>query len=95
MVYTTVQIQIPKGMEPYVTNTDADTALLRNALLLYPYILKKVISHGKAAEILGIHKLDLIDLYGQIGFCYFDQIKGDLEKDLQTFSELGLSGVMI
>lgn len=49
----------------------------------------------KISLLLGIHKLDLIDLYGQMGFCYFDQIKEDLEKDLQTFSELGFSGVMI
>ena len=49
---TTVQIQIPEAMKPYVTNETADAALQRNALLLYPYILKRKISHGKAAEIL-------------------------------------------
>ncbi len=91
---TTVQIQIPEAMKPYVTNETADAALQRNALLLYPYILKRKISHGKAAEILGIHKLDLIELYGQLGLCYFDLTRDDLDKDLQTFMDLGLSGVL-
>lgn len=93
MLYKTVQIQIPEAMEPYINNENELDIRKRNALLLYPYILDRKISHGKAAEILGICKMDLIDLYGQMGFCYFDQIQDELEKDLQTFSELGLSGV--
>lgn len=91
---TTVQIQVPEAMKPYITNETADAALQRNALLLYPYILKRKISHGKAAEILGIHKLDLIELYGQLGLCYFDLTRDDLDKDLQTFIDLGLNGVL-
>ena len=38
--------------------------------------------------------MDLIDLYGQMGFCYFDQIQDELDQDLQTFEELSLSGVV-
>lgn len=63
--------------------------------MLYPYILKRTISHGKDAEILGIHKLDLIDLYGKMGFSYFDQTMDELDKELQTFKELGLNGVTV
>ncbi|MFR8171891.1 MAG: UPF0175 family protein [Marvinbryantia sp.] len=92
MAYTTVEIQVPEAMKPYVADRTEEATLERNALLLYPYILKRTISHGRAAEILGIHKLDLIDLYGQMGFCYFDQTEEELDKDLQTFQELGLSG---
>lgn len=97
MSFTTVEIQVPEGMEEYVVMKDADdTAVLqRNALLLYPYIQNKNISHGRAAEILGIHKLDLIDLYGKMGFCYFDQTMEQLEEDLQTFKELGLDRVKV
>lgn len=95
MSYTTVQIQVPEAMEPYITNESEDCTLQRNALLLYPYVLSKKISHGKAAEILGIHKLDLIEIYGKMGFCYFDQTKDELDKDIQTFQKLGLSGVTV
>lgn len=38
---------------------NSETELARNALLLYPYILNQTISHGGAAEILGIRKSEL------------------------------------
>ena len=34
--------------------------------MLYPYILNQTISHGRAAEILGIRKSELIDLYDEL-----------------------------
>lgn len=60
MLYTTIEIHIPEAMKPYVTEKNAEDELQRNALLLYPYVLQKKISNGRAAEILGISKLDLI-----------------------------------
>ena len=51
--------EIPEEMKPYIDSTNK---LRQNAILLYPYILDKTISHGRAAEILGMSKLDLIDL---------------------------------
>ena len=88
MSYTTVEIQVPEAMKPYIVNQNGDAVLQRNALLLYPYVRDKQISHGRAAEILGIHKLDLIEIYGQMGFCYFDQTEEELDQEMQTFREL-------
>lgn len=81
-------MELPDEREIFAMPKNKEEQLVRNAMILYPYILKKKISHGRAAEILGIHKLDLIDLYGQIGFCYFDHIKDELDKDLQTFKHM-------
>ena len=39
---------------------DKEEQITRNAMLVYPYIKRGVISHGKAAEMLGINKIDLI-----------------------------------
>jgi hypothetical protein len=91
MEYANVQVKVPKEMQIYFTDdyvTDASDELKRNALLLYPYIYKNVISHGRAAEILGIKKLDLIDLYDQMGFPYFDMDISDVIQDIQTFRSL-------
>lgn len=85
MNMVTVQLEIPKDMIPYVNNNNK---LRQNAILLYPYILDKTISHGRAAEILGISKLDLIDLYADLGFPYFDLTMNELDKDLETFHSL-------
>lgn len=85
MNMVTVQLEIPEDMKPYINN---DNKLRQNAILLYPYILDKTISHGRAAEILGMTKLDLIDLYANLGFPYFDLTMNELDKDLETFHSL-------
>lgn len=90
-----VEIELPDEMRVFAMTQNKEEQLVRNAMILYPYVLKKKISHGRAAEILGIPKLELIDLYGQMGFCYFDQIKDELDKDIQTFKQLKLDGVTV
>ena len=83
-----VTIKVPVGMSKYLATSNPETELLRNALLLYPYILNQTISHGHAAEILGINKSELIDLYDKLGISYFDMILEDLENELNTFNQL-------
>ncbi len=58
--------------------------LKRNAMLLYPYIQDGTISYGKAAEILGIHKLDLIVLFGKMGLDYLTEAGCDLDEDVAS-----------
>ena len=55
-----VTINVPTGMAKYLVTLNPEAELTRNALLLYPYILNQTISHGRAAEILGIRKSKLI-----------------------------------
>ncbi len=91
MEYAEVQVKVPKEMQIYFSDDyaiDSGDELKRNALLLYPYIYKNVISHGRAAEILGIKKIDLIDLYDQMGFPYFDMDISEVMQDIQTFRSL-------
>ena len=49
---------------------DQELAFKRNAMFLYPYIQDLTISHGRAAEILGVRKTDLIEFYGSMGIPY-------------------------
>jgi hypothetical protein len=67
---------------------DPYLALRRNALMLYPYIQDQIISHGKAAEILGIKKWDLIEMYADVGIPYFDMDIQEVEEDLETIRTL-------
>ena len=83
-----VTIRVPLGMSKYLVNMNPETELTRNALLLYPYILNQTISHGCAAEILGIRKSELIDLYDKLGYSYLDMIQDELDDELDTFREL-------
>ena len=79
-----IEITIPEEMVPFVLLSDGEAQLKRNAMLLYPYIQDGTISHGKAAEILGIHKLDLIVLYSRMGLDYLTESEMDLKKDIET-----------
>ena len=76
------------GMSKYLVTANPETELTRNAMLLYPYILNQTISHGRAAEILGIRKSELIDLYDKLGYSYLDMTMDDLDTELNAFREL-------
>ena len=87
-----VTIKVPVGMSKYLVTINPEAELTRNALLLYPYILDQTISHGCAAEILGIRKSELIDLYDKLGYSYFDMTMDDLDNEMNTFRELKKKG---
>lgn len=88
MTMTDVKIQVPADMVSYVAANDAQSELLRNAMLLYPYIKNLTISHGKAAEILGIRKYELIELYDNLGLPYMDQDIQEIEEEVQYWKKL-------
>ncbi len=61
---------------------------VRNALLLYPSIVNDTISHGRAAELLGISKMELIELYGSLGIPYLDMTDEEFEEEMQTVKRI-------
>lgn len=85
MNMTTVRIDVPQGIADMVTDTDQERVFARNAMMLYPYIQNLTISHGRAAELLGVHKLDLIDFYNRMGIPYLNQTPEDLEEELANY----------
>jgi len=83
-----IQITVPEGMSTYLNNMDYDQIFERNAMLLYPFIRNLTISHGRAAEILGVHKTDLIEFYDSMGIPYLDQSEEELMVDLATLDRV-------
>jgi hypothetical protein len=61
---------------------------MENAMILYPYIKNLTISHGRAAEILGINKLDLIAFYNDMGLAYLDMGMDEIEEDVSTYRKV-------
>ncbi len=88
MTFTDVNIRVPIGMKMYLKPRDEKAELERNALLLYPYINDRTISHGKAAEILGIPKYELIELYNNIGLPYLSMDISEVEEELEAWKQL-------
>lgn len=72
MIMQRVEIDVPEEIVQFTVLPDPDAQIKRNAMLVYPYIQDGTISHGKAAEMLGMNKLDLIALYGKLGLPYLD-----------------------
>lgn len=81
-------ITIPEEMSVYLAIDDDRTELQRNAMMLYPYIKNLTISHGRAAEILGVSKWELITLYDNMGLAYLDQDISEIMADVRTYKTL-------
>lgn len=79
-----VSIEIPDEMIEFAVPSSKDEQLKVNAMILYPYIQQGTISHGRAAEILGIFKMDLITLYGKMGLSYIEMSEDEIEEELET-----------
>ena len=89
MSTVTVPMTVPEGMVPYLNSIDnSETVFARNAMLLYPFIQNLTISHGRAAEILGVRKTDLIEFYDSIGIPYLNQSRDELLRDLMTLDNV-------
>ena len=83
-----VSMEMPDEMVEFAMPSNKDEQLKINAMILYPYIQQGMISHGKAAEILGIFKIDLITLYGKMGLSYIDMYEDEIEEELKTVKYL-------
>lgn len=88
MNMTAAKIDVPQGMLPFLEQTDERASFERNAMILYPFIRNMTISHGRAAELLGVPKLDLIEFYNGIGLPYLNQTIEELNEELDDYRKL-------
>ena len=66
------------------TESDGSLDLREKAMLIYPAIADLTLSHGTAAELLGIPKWDLIELYANMGIPYVNQTWDEVEQDIKN-----------
>ena len=83
-----VSMEMPDEMIEFAKPSNKDQQLRINAMILYPYIQQGMISHGRAAEILGMFKIDLITLYGKMGLSYIDMSEEEIDEELETVKYL-------
>lgn len=83
-IMVSVTMEFPDEMITFVTKKNKEEQLTRNAMILYPYIQQDIISYGRAAEILGIFKMDLIALYGKMGLSYIAMSDEEISEELET-----------
>ena len=78
-----VSLEMPEKLVTFIMSAEKEDQLERNAMILYPYIRKGIISHGRAAEILGIFKMDLIALYSRLGLPYLEMTDEEIDEELK------------
>lgn len=88
MDFADVKVRMPKAMEYFLAANKIEDDLIRNAMILYPYINNLTISHGRAAEILGITKEKLINLYGDMGIPYLNYDISEVEEEVEIYKKL-------
>ncbi|MBQ7719489.1 MAG: hypothetical protein IJT56_02795, partial [Clostridia bacterium] len=85
MTTETISFEIPVGIRQYISD---NSPVLRNALLIYPAVMDERISRGRAAELLGISKYDLIDIYNSMKLPQPEISEEDIADDVNTLRSL-------
>lgn len=75
-------------MVPYLDVEEKGLFFEKSAMLLYPLIQNCVISHGRADEILGVRKWNLIEFYDKMGIPYLNQFREGLDAEIVGFAAL-------
>ena len=85
MTTETISFEIPVGIRQYISD---NSPVIRNALLIYPAVMNEKISRGRAAELLGISKYDLIDIYNSMKLPQPEISEEDIADDVNTLRSL-------
>ena len=84
---TTVSFDVPAELADLLNRSSQDQ-FERNAMLILPFVQNLTVSHGRAAEILGVHKLELIAFYGKLGLPYLDMSEDELKAERAVYRRL-------
>lgn len=83
-----ITLNVPNDIAFLLQLDEEQGELERNAMLLYPYIKKGNISYGKAAEILGMPKWEIITFYNDLGFPYIDYDISEIKDEISNYRKL-------
>ena len=88
MTYSTIPIRVPTEMAPYLQPRAPRGGAHPQCPAPLPRCPGKTISHGRAAEILGITNWELLELYNSFGLAYLDMDISEVEADLANWERL-------
>ncbi len=84
METTEIKITVPKDAASYINPDDIRT----KALLFYPAISDMKLSRGRAAELLGIGRLEMLDMLAGMDIPYITQTWEDVQQDIANYETL-------
>ena len=90
----TVQMKVPSSLLSALDVSQPELEKHLQQILVLGLIREQRISVGKGAEILGVSKLDMIQILAQQGVNYFDQTPENLEAEVAAVEDI-LDGVSL
>lgn len=79
-----VEIDVPETLLRYIDVNDAEYRKKIRELMVYELVKENKISFGKAAEMLGLSKIQFITDLGKMGIAYFDMEGSEVIEDVKT-----------
>ncbi|KRQ87808.1 hypothetical protein ABG79_00613 [Caloramator mitchellensis] len=83
-----VEIDVPETLLSYVDVNDVEYRKKIRELMVFELVKENKISYGKAAEILGLSKLQFITDLGKMGIAYFDMEGSEVLEDAKMLDKL-------
>lgn len=79
-----LEIDVPETLLSYVDVNDAEYKKKIRELIAYELVKENKISFGKAAEMLGMTKIQFITDLGKMGIPYFDLENDEIISDMRN-----------
>ena len=79
-----IELEVPKLLAEYIDISSKDYKKKINQIILYGLVKSGKISMGKAAEAIGIRKIDFITDLGKMDIPYFDAGIEELMEDAEN-----------
>lgn len=83
-----IEIDVPETLLNFVDVNNVEYQKKIRELMVYILVKENKISYGKAAEILGLSKFELITDLGKMGIEYFDMEGSEAIEDVKTIENL-------
>jgi predicted HTH domain antitoxin len=83
-----VQIELDEDFVEVLALLDQPVEQAARELMVMELYRRELISSGKAAQLLGMSKLDFIQYSGRLGIPYFRMTMGELREEVETIRRL-------
>lgn len=84
MEHVRIELEVPQVLAEYADINSEDYKKKINQIMLYELVKNEKISIGKAAEAMGMRKIDFIKDLGKMDIPYFDFSMEELLEDVQN-----------
>lgn len=79
-----IELEVPQVLAEYADINSESYKKKINLIMLYELVKKEKISVGKAAEAMGMRKIDFITDLGKMDIAYFDFSVEELMEDMKN-----------